>query len=136
MPPGSGGVGGQVPSIVGSARQVSRHISEHVIAPTRTGSPQKPQEQPRQLDLCGSNGNSQHIPEGMAATSFQGACRKHDRCYGTLGNTQEQCDQQLGQDILDECKIRGGWLYALSAYVYYRALAGIPGNHKSGQSCL
>ncbi|TCD04339.1 hypothetical protein EYB45_08870 [Erythrobacteraceae bacterium CFH 75059] len=99
-----------------------------------TAGPQK-DEQPAS-DICGSPGNSQHIPEGMSATSFQGACRKHDRCYGTLGNTQEQCDQQLGQDILDECKIRGGWLCSLSAYVYYRALAGIPGIITPGKAAF
>lgn len=97
------------------------------------GRPAKPKGEPQSdkfaakpVDYCGAAG-SEGVPEGMAATSFQGPCRKHDDCYGTLGKTQEQCDQGLGRDILNECKRTGGWLCALSSYVYYRALAGIPG---------
>jgi short subunit dehydrogenase-like uncharacterized protein len=84
-------------------------------------------------DYCGAAG-SEGVPEGMAATSFQGPCIKHDDCYGTLGKTQEQCDQGLGRDILNECKRTGGWLCALSSYVYYRALAGIPGVISPGKA--
>lgn len=85
--------------------------------------PQDKQPQARYIDVCGSPGNSQYVPEGMAATSFQGPCRKHDACYGTPGKTQEQCDQGLGQGILNECKRTGGWLCALSSYIYYKTLS-------------
>ena len=76
-------------------------------------------------DYCGSDGNSQYIPEGIAATSFQNACKKHDKCYATAGKSQEECDQQLGRGILEACNKSGGAFCALAAYVYYRSLSGI-----------
>ncbi len=121
----------------------SRAFSPHDFALMRydggrgdaDGGPEKDGVAKKPIDYCGAAG-SEGVPEGMASTSFQGPCSKHDQCYGTIGKTQEQCDQALGRDILKECKRAGGWLCALSAYVYYRALAGIPGIISPGKAAF
>ena len=122
---------GSPPSDPSAPQYLFRPIRLGSFIPARLGDllrpehpvPQDKQSEARYIDVCGSAGNSQYVPEGMAATSFQGPCRKHDACYGTPGKTQEQCDQVLGRDILNECKRTGGWLCALSSYVYYKTLS-------------
>jgi len=130
---GSGGVltsGGDQEIVVTGTRPkklpYDPHVMDYDIVLTYHGAPpraQKEKPQVRNSDVCGSPGNSQYVPEGIAATSFQGPCLKHDNCYSTLGKTQEQCDQGLGRDILDECKRTGGSFCALASYIYYKTLS-------------
>ena len=49
------------------------------------------------------------------------ACETHDSCYSTCGKSKEQCDKQLGKDVLDICLQGGGTNFACNFYAtgYY-----------------
>ncbi len=73
-------------------------------------------------DICGSEGNSQYVPEGISATSFQGACRRHDRCYETIGRSQSSCDQEFRRDLAAQCERTGGFFCYLGVNIFYGTL--------------
>jgi len=35
---------------------------------------------------------------------FGTACKRHDECYGTCGNSKQQCDEQFLQDLITSCR--------------------------------
>lgn len=49
------------------------------------------------------------MPEGdpLGSSNYQGACRTHDACYGQCGESQSDCDWNLGQDMQNECAAQG-----------------------------
>ncbi|WP_423141117.1 RHS repeat domain-containing protein [Parablastomonas sp. CN1-191] len=63
--------------------------------------PQKTQANPVPADYCGSKGS-----EGVPDVVWGGACKRHDDCYGTPGNSKAVCDIKLGRDIIRECTRR------------------------------
>ena len=69
--------------------------------------PQKKEPKPADVDYCGSKG-SEGVPDGI----WGGACKQHDECYGTPGNSKARCDLNLGMAIIDECTRRS---YGLGA---------------------
>jgi len=99
--------------------------------------PQKEQEAPkgRVVDWCGSGSNSGAVPENIGATSFQGPCKRHDICYGTLGSIKSQCDNNFLQDMLRACEPNGMTpLCVTGAYTYYWFVRGFgDGPFKDGQ---
>lgn len=44
------------------------------------------------------------IPQGIAGADFRPACRKHDRCYGTLGSRKTGCDRRFLGELTNSCK--------------------------------
>ena len=40
----------------------------------------------------------------MVGIDFEKACNGHDQCYGTIGKTKAQCDQEFKNDMLNICK--------------------------------
>ncbi len=49
---------------------------------------------------CGSDGNSQWVPDRIGVADISPACDKHDNCYDTCGVTQASCDAAFFLDVL------------------------------------
>lgn len=48
---------------------------------------------------CGSDGNSQYIPDRIASADFTAACDAHDECYSTCGAGKSSCDSAFFADM-------------------------------------
>ena len=44
------------------------------------------------------------IPQGVFGADFKPGCRRHDRCYGTLGSDKDACDARFLSEMQCACK--------------------------------
>jgi hypothetical protein len=66
---------------------------------------------------CGPEGGalSAVIPNSWGKADFKPSCDTHDVCYGTCGNSKEDCDLALGLGAADSCKQAYGGGGAINA---------------------
>lgn len=55
-----------------------------------------------EVNGCGSGSTLEITPDGIFA-NFTSACNNHDRCYGVLGQSRENCDNIFYNEMVDRC---------------------------------
>ncbi|HEY9704830.1 MAG TPA: phospholipase A2 [Allocoleopsis sp.] len=56
-----------------------------------------------EVNGCGSGPTGKVTPNAPAGVSFEEACNNHDRCYGIIGKSQQDCDKAFHKEMLDKC---------------------------------
>ena len=57
------------------------------------------------LKTCGSGWNEPLVPDNpYGYFRFSSCCEDHDKCYGTCGKTQAECDNASESCMLNKCK--------------------------------
>ncbi len=74
---------------------------------------------------CGGNWKNAQRADGCSIpvkgvkdvfnTVFHGACNLHDVCYSTPGNTKEECDKWLYQNMIETCTLPGAGSVGMQA---------------------
>jgi hypothetical protein len=79
-------------------------LKHHISGPPRTwfNCLRPPPEGPR-ANGCGEAQGAANVPDRGQWFDFAPACERHDQCYGTLGPTQNWCDQNFLRDMLFDC---------------------------------
>jgi hypothetical protein len=53
---------------------------------------------------CGTSWHEPFVRDSWGDANFSEACKAHDRCYDTCGNSKDSCDRQFERDMEDECR--------------------------------
>jgi len=109
-------------ALAAQARDYLERFQEIVVTANkpRPAKPKRaaPAREPATVDYCGSGSTG-----GLTPEAFSQACRVHDNCYSTLGNTQGQCDTQFKNHMLNTCQSRSsGPVCVSTAFIYWRAV--------------
>jgi hypothetical protein len=56
-----------------------------------------------EVNGCGSGPTGRVTPNAPAGISFEEACNNHDRCYGIIGKSKQDCDKAFHNEMLDRC---------------------------------
>jgi len=91
-----------------------------LLTVTPTPQKEKPKEEPKSSDYCGSGWNSRFVPE-----YFPSECRAHDFCYGNQSMSRLGCDNKFRDDMLRTCASRGSSPVCVgTAFIYYKFVRG------------
>ena len=89
------------------------------------------------LGVCGSGKYERmFIPDSWGGADFSDACKKHDRCYDTLGSSKSSCDDEFRANLRQECKnTYTSWAHAVqrrscleAANTYYETVKRMGGD--------
>jgi len=78
---------------------------------------------------CGAGMLAVLVPNAPLGFNFTDACNFHDRCYATIGKTQQECDLAFYNSMLAACTAQAVGQIQLAACraaagVYYGAVVG------------
>jgi RHS repeat-associated protein len=76
---------------------------------------------------CGDARTDKYVPDNPYGFGFSSACKAHDKCYDTCGNSREQCDAQFLTDLRKACNRWAGMALCVTLAYEYHILVRLEG---------